>query len=73
MNNARPRVYLAAPLFNERERRFNLEVAGELESVVDVFVPQRDGALLVELVDAGVAINIAEQQVFEQDARAMGS
>ncbi len=38
------RVYLAAPLFSEAERRFNLELTQRLEAFsFDVFLPQRDG------------------------------
>ena len=66
-----PKLYLAAPLFNERERSFNRHLAETLESYAEVFLPQRDGAILVELVNAGVPVTVAEQRVFEQDARAM--
>jgi nucleoside 2-deoxyribosyltransferase len=38
------RVYLAAPLFSEAERRFNLGLTHRLEALgFDVFLPQRDG------------------------------
>ena len=37
-------IYFAAPLFSEAERRFNLDLTTELESLgFRVFLPQRDG------------------------------
>jgi nucleoside 2-deoxyribosyltransferase len=67
-------VYLAAPLFNARERAFNLELAGALEGLgARVFLPQRDGALLVEMLSAGVPQPVAERRVFLQDTEAMRS
>jgi nucleoside 2-deoxyribosyltransferase len=44
-NPAAPLLYLAGPLFNVAERRFNLELTSRLEAVgYRVFLPQRDGA-----------------------------
>lgn len=66
------RIYLAAPLFNARERAFNLELARALEGMgAEVFLPQRDGALLVDMLSAGVPQPIAERRVFLQDTEAM--
>jgi nucleoside 2-deoxyribosyltransferase len=64
-------VYFAAPLFNERERQFNSCLVGQLEDYVNVFLPQRDGALLVDMLAAGVPQCVAERRVFEQDCVAM--
>lgn len=39
------KLYFAAPLFSEAERRFNAELARKLEGLgLHVFLPQRDGA-----------------------------
>lgn len=64
-------AYLAAPLFNERERRFNLELADALSSSCDVFLPQRDGLLLADLLRNGVSPDIAEIRIFECDRMAL--
>jgi len=64
-------IYLAAPLFNDRERAFNLQIAESLQEELDVFLPQRDGALLVNMIAAGVPPVVAEQRVFKQDCEAM--
>lgn len=68
---AAPLIYLAAPLFNDRERQFNLELETELSRYGRVFLPQRDGELVAELVAKGVTPAIAERRVFEADLRAM--
>jgi nucleoside 2-deoxyribosyltransferase len=68
-----PVIYLAAPLFNPRERQFNDELAVELSKYGRVFLPQRDGELLAELVSSGVTPAIAERRVFEADLRAIRS
>jgi nucleoside 2-deoxyribosyltransferase len=37
-------IYIAGPLFNEAERKFNQDLARKLESLgFNVFLPQRDG------------------------------
>jgi nucleoside 2-deoxyribosyltransferase len=64
-------VYFAAPLFNRRERQFNESLVQQLECYVDVFLPQRDGTLLVDMLAAGVPQCVAERRVFEQDCKAM--
>lgn len=65
-------IYLAAPLFNQRERQFNARLARRLERYTKVFLPQRDGALLVNMLEAGVPLAVAERRVFLQDCAAMG-
>jgi nucleoside 2-deoxyribosyltransferase len=67
------RSYFAAPLFNEMERRFNLEIVSDLEKNVEVFLPQRDGGLLVKLVNEGLTVQTAEQTIFEKDLAAIES
>ncbi|RTE90981.1 nucleoside 2-deoxyribosyltransferase [Bradyrhizobium sp. LVM 105] len=69
-----PCVYLAAPLFNPRERAFNDRLTRELEQRnVKVFLPQRDGTLLVDMLEAGVSQIVAERRVFAQDIDALRS
>jgi nucleoside 2-deoxyribosyltransferase len=68
-----PVVYLAAPLFNARERKFNDELASMFAANVDVFLPQRDGELLTKLVEDGMEKHEAEGRVFGGDIQAMRS
>lgn len=67
----RIKTYLAAPLFNERERAFNAELAGMLSTHCDVFLPQRDGLLLAQLLADGIPPNVAETRIFERDRLAL--
>lgn len=64
-------LYLAAPLFNERERAFNSYLAERLSPHVEVFLPQRDGLLLADLLADGVPLEIAETLIFERDRQAL--
>jgi nucleoside 2-deoxyribosyltransferase len=64
-------LYFAAPLFNEYERLRNLRLANELEAYSKVFLPQRDGTLLVDMLAAGVPLEVAERRVFSQDCIAI--
>lgn len=64
-------IYLAAPLFNEFERKRNLALARGLENFEQVFLPQRDGSLLVDAVRAGRPVDAAEAEVFQRDISAL--
>lgn len=69
--NVRPLVYLAAPLFSEAELSFNLKLAAVLEQCLDVYLPQRDGGKLVDLVANGVPVKDAYKSIFERDLEAL--
>jgi nucleoside 2-deoxyribosyltransferase len=72
MSHSTPiRVYLASPLFNPVERAFNLEVAERLHSTAEVFLPQRDGALLTRLVSDGENVDAARERIFRDDTGAI--
>ncbi len=68
---ARRRVYLAGPLFSDAERTFNSLVAQGLEEWADVYLPQRDGGLMSEMVKEGVASDVAACRVFKRDMDAI--
>ena len=65
------RIYLAAPLFNDMERGFNERLSALLEPFAKVFLPQRDGKLMRDLVRQGVPLEAARQLVFEADVNAL--
>lgn len=67
----RIKTYLAAPLFNDRERAFNTALAAILSTHCDVFLPQRDGLLLADLLADGIPLDIAETRIFERDRVAL--
>jgi nucleoside 2-deoxyribosyltransferase len=65
------RVYLAAPLFNDLERSFNLRLSELIAPMAEVFLPQRDGKLMRDLVRDGMPLSAARQLVFEADVNAL--
>lgn len=65
------RAYLAAPLFNSSERDFNEMLCRHLEGYLEVFLPQRDGELLTELVHGGMPVKAAQVRVFSRDVSAI--
>ncbi|WP_375461025.1 nucleoside 2-deoxyribosyltransferase [uncultured Enterovirga sp.] len=67
----RKSIYLAAPLFSMAERTFNGELALRLEENADVFLPQRDGRLIIDLLDEGFDVEQAKRLIFERDVDAL--
>ena len=65
------KVYFAAPLFNETERRFNIELTEQIERFFSVFLPQRDAGLMIDMITAGVDAETAARTVFQADIRAI--
>lgn len=61
------KVYLAAPLFSVAERTYNKVVAAEIGKVADVFLPQDNGLLLMDLLAAGVNQDDAYKRIFDAD------
>lgn len=64
-------LYLAAPLFSEAERAFNTVLATALGARHTVFLPQRDGHLIEDLVKAGADEASAAQSAFDVDVAAI--
>jgi len=65
-SSSKIKIYCAGPLFNNKEREEMLEIAQALEqSGFSVFLPHRDGMLLVELTEkfkeAGLSKNTTDQ------------
>ncbi|MBI4937775.1 MAG: nucleoside 2-deoxyribosyltransferase [Nitrosomonadales bacterium] len=69
--SVRPLVYLAAPLFSQSELAFNLDITALLEKHLDVYLPQRDGGKVVDLVARGVSICDTYASIFERDLEAL--
>jgi nucleoside 2-deoxyribosyltransferase len=65
------RLYLAAPLFSASELAFNSRLTLALEEYFDVFLPQRDGGLLTNLLEAGVPPDQAKREIFDRDVAAI--
>lgn len=67
----RRKIYLAAPLFNEREREYNKYLRDILVSQFNVFLPQEDGLLLEDLIAKGMEKDVAEKTIYDADISAM--
>jgi nucleoside 2-deoxyribosyltransferase len=67
----RKSVYLASPLFSLAERKENDLLCRTLERWCDVFLPQRDGELITELIQRGIAQQAAYKIVFDRDISAI--
>lgn len=65
------KVYIAAPLFSETERKFNLSISQAIEGSCAVYLPQRDGPLVSALVAEGVTHYEAGRRAYEQDIGAL--
>jgi nucleoside 2-deoxyribosyltransferase len=70
-DHSRPLVYLAAPLFSASELAFNVALAKRIEVSLDVYLPQRDGGKVVDLIACGVERRAAYKSIFDRDIRAL--
>lgn len=68
---SKPLIYFAAPLFNPSERTLNQEIAMRLTDVASIFLPQRDGQLMTDLIRDGCPVERAQRQVFDVDKRSL--
>lgn len=67
----RAKVYLAGPLFNKAEQAFNELVTHQLEELAEVYLPQRDGGLMSEMLQNGVTVKVAASKIFNSDLTAI--
>jgi nucleoside 2-deoxyribosyltransferase len=71
MNNS-TLVYIAAPLFSDSERHFNLELKSFVESRgFSTYLPQLDGGVLADLLQAGMELQEAKALLFQRDIEAI--
>lgn len=71
MISNRPNIYVAAPLFSPKERQWNEQLRQSLSPYSDIYLPQEDGSLLVDLVSSGVPVSEAKHAVFKADIQAI--
>lgn len=66
------RIYLAAPLFNDAEKNFNLTVDTAVRAAgFDTYLPQRDGGEGIALVRQGHDEQTVRRQLFASDVTAV--
>lgn len=64
-------IYLAAPLFNDRERAYNARLKNIIMARYAVYLPQEDGGLFSQLIQNGMSISSAIQYVHGNDVKAL--
>ncbi|MBY2925844.1 nucleoside 2-deoxyribosyltransferase [Rhizobium leguminosarum] len=69
----KPVLYLAAPLFSHSEKAFNEQLARILSEKFEIFLPQRDNHLIVDLIASGMSVEDARRKVFDGDLAAVRS
>lgn len=72
----KPRLYIAAPLFNVAEKEFNVKLKGILSPYFRVYLPQEDGTLLADVTKLAVTeaeVIAASQLIFREDIEAIRS
>ncbi len=67
----KPRLYLAGPLFSEAEIDFNRRLKKLLLPFFDVYLPQEDGGLMVDMIAQGTKPIVAAAEVFATDVAAI--
>jgi len=60
-------LYLAGPLFNPGEREQSVRLRSVLSHRFNVYLPHLDGALLPDLVSAGMTPALAREMIFADD------
>ena len=66
-------LYFASPLFSDAEKQSNRILASALERWCDVFLPQRDGELIPDLIHKGLSPEDAYKVVFDRDIKAINA
>jgi nucleoside 2-deoxyribosyltransferase len=69
----KPKLYFAAPLFSYAERSFNEQATKLLEEYFEVFLPQRDGGLMDEMIKDGMSVSKASKTVFDIDVKELSA
>ena len=65
------RLYLAGPLFSESELEFNRAIRDLLNEYFEIYLPQEDGGLMVQMRERGVSLRNARSLVFSYDLDAI--
>lgn len=65
------KVYVAAPLFSNSERLFNVSICAAIEGKCKVHLPQRDGPLVEMEIERGEAPATAIRLAYENDISAI--
>jgi len=71
-NYEKLKIYIAAPLFSEMEKRFNLEVGDFLQKIgFDTYLPQLNGGLYSDLIRENILKADAKEMIFKKNLEAI--
>jgi nucleoside 2-deoxyribosyltransferase len=66
------KVYIAAPMFSNAEKEFNVHIADQLAGLgYDTYLPQRDGGEAAALVRQGMDEDSVRRRIYETDRAAI--
>lgn len=71
MSRCEPSVYVAGPLFSAAERDWNTRVKIFLTPHANIYLPQEDGGLLIDMIAEGIPASNAMHCVFDRDIQAL--
>jgi nucleoside 2-deoxyribosyltransferase len=63
------KLYLAGPLFSEAELNYNIHLKAILSPYFEVFLPQEDGELILNLIKNGISNHAAANKIFNSDVK----
>ena len=64
-------LYLGSPLFSEAELAFNRTIRDLLKGYFEVYLPQEDGGLMLDMINDGMPLEQAQRFVFSCDIDAI--
>jgi nucleoside 2-deoxyribosyltransferase len=64
-------IFVTGPLFNESEREYAERLRSLLIPVFDVYLPQREGGLLPDIVESGISAQSAKAEIFLSNVQAL--
>ncbi len=64
-------LYIAGPLFSLAERDFNSGLKKKLSPYFNIYLPQEDGGLMVDMIKDGIPSDKAAKKVFVVDINAL--
>lgn len=70
-SNGKRKLYFAAPLSTDEDRQFNKDVVTQLRTFFDVYLPQDDGGLMIDMIAKGMKPQEAAKSVFNIDVESL--
>jgi nucleoside 2-deoxyribosyltransferase len=67
----RLKLFISSGLTTESEKNNNVATAEYLQGVADIYLPQRDGGLLVDYLEKGESWGDASKRIFSNDLNAL--